>query len=288
MQGTVAQVVSLVTYGNQYLSNGGDSLVSDFYPSNSTFKFCKMVSFIDLVQDKKKCVPIPYSNDPITWFSHLAKEKYKTLRISYFKSGRTDVPDRMLAGFVGGGGKWLIEAIGPQGSDFWEANWIVGNKDDPDKKVWLVAYRRVAASESTRSFSALDPAALKATLKRNLGAILGFCRKNKIEAFPKFFETALLSLDSDSPLDGVGYPGIVPKHALSLDARQLLGAAQAAWVFGGMGSWNDLGFTGEEKTIYDGLSEELYLLIINAILYATNTSNNRAPQSAVKSPWKFW
>ena len=45
-----------------------------------------------------------------------------------------------------------------------------------------------------------------------------------------------------------------------LPAAQLLGAAQSAWVFGGMGSWNDLGFEGEDQALYDRLSEELYRL----------------------------
>jgi hypothetical protein len=63
---------------------------------------------------------------------------------------------------------------------------------------------------------------------------------------------------------------------MSLEAKQLLGAVQTAWVFGGMGTWNDLGFEGDDRREYDALSGELFLLLNQAICGAVNTTSGVA------------
>ena len=66
-------------------------------------------------------------------------------------------------------------------------------------------------------------------------------------------------------------PDLARGGRLPLDARQILGAAQAAWVFGGMGSWNDLGFEGHAQDEYTALSDELFSLLNQAICEAANS-----------------
>jgi hypothetical protein len=66
--------------------------------------------------------------------------------------GTQNVPDRMLAGFVGGGGRWLIEAVNPPGSDDWPARWEVGDRTRADRKIWRVTYGRVSRAQITHSF----------------------------------------------------------------------------------------------------------------------------------------
>ena len=58
----------------------------------------------------------------------------------------------------------------------------------------------------------------------------------------------------------------------SLAAQQLLFGGSTAWVFGGMGWWNDMGF--EDKAInekYKQISDELYGLLLKSIISATNS-----------------
>jgi hypothetical protein len=56
------------------------------------------------------------------------------------------------------------------------------------------------------------------------------------------------------------------------DARSvLISPAQAAWVFGGMGSWNDQGFDGQTQDRYERLSENLYKLLNRVIVTAANS-----------------
>ncbi len=65
---------------------------------------------------------------------------------------------------------------------------------------------------------------------------------------------------------------MVPAAGYSLDARQLLAMASRAWVFGGMGSWNDIGFTDAARNEeYRRVSQELYRAVTDAIRDAANS-----------------
>lgn len=78
---------------------------------------------------------------------------------------------------------------------------------------------------------------------------------------------------ANDPLALVYHKDLVPEGLLSLSARQILAACQAAWVFGGMGSWNDLAFDGQEQSRYRGLSNELFALLNMAICASVNSTD---------------
>ena len=66
----------------------------------------------------------------------------------------------------------------------------------------------------------------------------------------------------DLTVEGVGAPLAVC----------LLDACQSAWVFGGMGSWNDMGFEGVDQKDYDRVSQQLFAALNETIQAATNAS----------------
>jgi hypothetical protein len=65
---------------------------------------------------------------------------------------------------------------------------------------------------------------------------------------------------------------LAPDGCLTPLAIWLLDACQSAWVFGGMGSWNDMAFQGEVQVEYVRMSERLFLTLNEAIQAAANTS----------------
>jgi hypothetical protein len=272
MQATIAQTVSLATFGNAYLAGAPEAYPADFYPRNSTFRFCKAVRFMDLQREAGGGPESPFAADPDAFFQRLKAEGFLGLRVFHAPSQGSAVPDRMTVGFMGGGGRWLLEAIGPKTSDLWQARWSLGNQNDPEQKIWDVAYGRVAAGVRTANVSAGQLEPLKARLAGNLLSMAAFARRQKLDGFAASFESASVRLDAAEPFEGLYHPDIAPKSLLSQTACQLLSAAQAAWVFGGMGSWNDLRFEGKDQKTYDKLSEELYQLLNAAIVQATNTA----------------
>jgi hypothetical protein len=272
MQGPIAQIIALTTFGNVFLADSSDTRLTNFYPSNSTFAFCKEVRFVDMKRQGEKREELQYADDPHSFFERLKDEGYKALRMRYAPSGEKRVSDRMLVGFIGGGGRWLIEVVGLNGSDYWEARWTVGNGDDPENRIWHVAYGRIASGISTEDLGPHDHDQLKSRLSDNLRSIAEFARRQRLDGFAARFDAALAKIDSDEPLKDVYHTDIAPAGALPEDACRLLAAAQAAWMFGGMGSWNDLGFDGAYQETYNKLSDQLYRLLIAAIVQAANMS----------------
>jgi hypothetical protein len=91
-------------------------------------------------------------------------------------------------------------------------------------------------------------------------------------SFADCFGKAIESLTgTDDPKHGY-HRNLAPIGLLSDQAARTLDACQASWVFGGMGSWNDLGFDGEDQRLYERGSERLFRAINAAIAAATNTA----------------
>ncbi|WDP91205.1 MAG: hypothetical protein HUN04_16485 [Desulfobacter sp.] len=286
MQGPIAQIIALTIYGNSFIQ-GFTSDIGPFFPENSTFTFCEYVKFVDIDNKEEKL----YAKSPVDWFEKLKKEGVFAFRLVYGPSGDKDISDRMSVGFVGGGGRWLIETISPNGSDYWEARWEVGNQNHPKKLIWQVTYGRIASGEKTLIYENLDGSKIKAELSSNLVEISKFARSHDLEGFANAFDKGLSALNSDKPYSDVYHKDISPDNFLDLEATQLIAASQAAWVFGGMGSWNDLGFDGKEQDVYEKLSDDLYRLLNDSYLMAAN-SNLNIDQELIKITgakwWEFW
>jgi hypothetical protein len=118
--------------------------------------------------------------------------------------------------------------------------------------------------------------ALRQDLMTVLSGIEAFAARHKLEHFAGAFRKATGLLSSDHPLAETYHPDLAPTAAMPLEAKQLLGAVQAAWVFGGMGTWNDLGFDGDDQRENDALSGELFLLLNQTLCSAINTTSGAA------------
>lgn len=272
MTGTIAQAVAITIHGNSILQRRLALEGDEFQERNSTFKFCESVNFIEHLSDPSKGNETLYAANVRDWFERLGREGAVGFRLSYGASGERTVPDRKLAGFVGGGGQWLIEARGPGSSDFWQPRWQIGNRGSRDRRIWRVFYDRVLSKMPLTEVRPENLQPLRLELKQCLEQIAQFARAQKLELFAQAFESGIARLESPDPLADAGYPDIAPPGFLSPAANQLLGCAQDAWVFGGMGSWNDLGFEGEVQARYDQLSEQLYQLLNRVIVAAANSS----------------
>jgi len=267
MQGTIAQLLSITAYGNQFLSGHLDE---GFFPEHSVFQFCNFVKFVDLQSSEAQWLEKEFAADPIAWFQKLKAIEVIQLRVRYISTNDRGISDRMSVAFVGGGGRWLIEAVKPSRSDFWVAKWEVGDRDDPDRQIWNVKYERIL-QDSHRSEQPLPSAEdVKDQLKITLQKISEFAHKNDCSGFGKCFDRAINAL-TEQPSRRDGEYELFPDGYAPPEYQQLLSACQSAWVFGGMGSWNDLWFDdGETNKEYDTLSDELFNLINLSLMVASN------------------
>lgn len=293
MQGPIAQIAALTTYGNAALSAKRDLKQLEFYPGNTTFQFCEHVQFVDLQSTGERWDEERYADDPLQWVARLKKEGTSRLQLIHLTNdgerlGDGRAPDRMTVGFVGGGGRWLIEAVSSGSSAYWEARWEVGDQGRPDHRIWQVTYVRCPRDQPHYRHERIELEELKAAMRQTLLKIADFAFAHDLQGFANAFNSGLSKLDSQRPLSGTYHPDIAPARFLPLAALQLLGASQSAWVFGGMGSWNDLGFEGEDQILYDKISEQLFQLLNKAICVAANSSAGMATRSQRRPWWRLW
>jgi hypothetical protein len=271
MNGHIANAVAVVCAGNQFVA-GKD--ISGFWPDASVFNFMKLVEFRHPPASGVDTDEYPLvAADPMEWFGTL--KGMRGLRLHNVKPERgphqqLDVPDRMLAAFVGGGQRWLIEVAGEEESELWEAFHRVGDRNDRERRIWMCTH----ILQGTAPRLELDADALKLDeavmrFREALVAIEIFASEAMHDNFADIFRDSIAAIDAGKPTIDQGemsrFTGFDDRHAA------LFEACSRAWVFGGMGSWNDLGESGER---YDRVSQDLYESL-NDCIAALATSTYR-------------
>lgn len=280
MTGPVDQCISLASYGNEFLKSG--QLIS-FYPENRSFQFCKRVLF----SETRKDIDASGSNEsvntfnPNTWFDFLKKNNCIKIRLAHFTSEKQVLArDYQLAGFVGGGGPWLIETVFEKSSDLWANNWQVTNRHDPERKIWTVQYVRIKQHVPSINLQ-FDPVEIKNDLNETLTAISAFAEKQKLNFWKDWFDRAIKTLQSQNPEALFFRQDMLVQKNHPLIARQLIYGGGNSFVFGGMGSWNDISFQQAEiQKEYEKISAQLYDIMNQAILCGINYENHEIPGQA--------
>lgn len=272
MNGELAQLIAITSYGNHFLNNG--NILDDFYPTNTTFLSCETVEFVEyresffFSKEKEKVV----ATTPTNWFKKLKKGGCRKLRLYFqFSEDQSLVQDHKMAGMLGGGGNWLIEAIYEDYSDFWIDRWILDDNKSANQTTWKVSYILLESLEPIINLQ-FDLETAKGNLNQTLTKISDFASQHNFQEWVKVFEEAKAILFSTNPIENYYFHDIIDSVNYSLTAQQVLFAAGRAWVFGGMGSWNDISFDNEEDNIrYEELSAELYNKIIQSIIASVNS-----------------
>lgn len=268
MQGTIVQTLGLVLASN---ARQRDIDLEPFWPEASIFRFCAFVRFVDgkrrgLFRRAGKLI----SPDPNAWIERNTAFGHGA-RVHVVPRNDPNIPDRHSVGFVGGGPRWLIEIVGAQTSELWESDWAVIDQNAPEQRIWGVQYVRLADAWQGEAPAHRPLSAIRADLEEVLPTIAEFAKDHELENFSESFAQSVALLQPDGPARSAYHADLAPKGLLSDDAERLLAAAQTAWVFGAMGSWNDVWFEGDWAT-YTELSDKLFSLLIEGAAAATNSS----------------
>ncbi len=271
MVSTLTQLISLVSYGNDFLSKGN---IQSEFNNNSVFQFCKNVYFRKNLNIVSNIFNNIIANNPSGWLELLKKKRCKKLRLHYLPPVTTH-EDKMLpymmAGFIGGGGTWIIEAIYNHRVEFWKNSWEAKYKDTEANKIWEVNYYKIKL-EYIKPNIKYNINSIKLNFEATIDELIQFCYCNKLDYWSEIFKKAKLVLKSKNPSETYYHKDLIVLENCNLEEQQLLFSAGAAWVFGGMGSWNDLGFDSDEDNAkYRDLSSKLYNLIIDIVLLVTNS-----------------
>lgn len=277
MNGPIAQIVALTCYGNALL---GGQRIEPFFPGNSTCTFCDRVSFIVLEKSfLGKAKEKEVAKTPDEWFNFLKSQGARGIRLSRTPANDPNISDRMSAGFVGGGGTWNMEVLLPKKrSEYWVARWDVWNQKAPENRIWRVTYGRVS-SGATADQEPRPLADIATRMTKSLRDIHAFSQKHQCGGFTKCFSDALDTIESKGKNLHGYHRVLAPDGLLSEEAMAILHASQSAWVFGGMGSWNDMGFDGDDQKEYERVSEGLFQTVNEVIAAAANSTCKKLEQA---------
>lgn len=288
MNGPIAQFVALTCYGNASLQGAA---VGEFFSKNSTCVFCDRVAFVAVERSfLRKPKEKEVAKTPEEWFTFLRSSGALGIRLSRTPQNIPHISDRMAAGLVGGGGTWSMEVLLPNNrSQFWRVRWDVWNQHAPEQRIWRVTYGRISERATIES-KAADLQSTAEALAAALRDIHAFSTEQNLEGFTQCFEDALDTLESGGKNLHGYHKDLAPADHLPVPATSILDACQRAWVFGGMGSWNDMGFDGDDQKRYERVSEQLFRVVNQAISEAANQSYYRLEQgaeggAAYHAPW---
>lgn len=266
MQLPILRALAMVAVGNAALKGRN---VSGFYPSDPIFRYSESLDFLTPREagDLKGV-----ARGPSDWFGKLAKRKCKGLRLHNApmqqnqKFGHID--ERLLVGMVGGGPRWLIEAVYGDHSELWEGFDRIGDQKAADQKIWLSAYILIGEAQSAPS---VDTNVKSATtnLRDALLNVEAVARAMPDAPFADAFAGARATLEGKDPgltVDFLRYTQMKP------EAERLLKAAGRGWVFGAMGSWNDLAPDAALKPRYESASKTLFTALSRAVLVSANST----------------
>jgi hypothetical protein len=156
-------------------------------------------------------------------------------------------------------------------SEYWVARWEVWDQNAPDKRIWRVTYGRLKQSK-TGPLTAHDLTKATQELYESLKDARAFSARQKTDGFTRCFDEALDTMLTGGRNRHGYHQDLAPSGFLSNEAAALLDACQKSWVFGGMGSWNDLGFKGEDQKEYERVSERLFQAVNSAIEEAATST----------------
>jgi len=269
MQGSVHQALTLTVSGNAFLQRRE---IGPFWPENDAFVFCREVRFVK----EGPSTPLVVAADPEVWLKQLA-EKRAGLKFHLVPRNGPRISDMMAVGFANGGARLLIEAIVPdQAATCWEGHWeLTDDPQDsaPDRRIWSVTYSCLPSLFLPQWPAERSLVEIEADLAGILEALADFVeRAAPEEAMPGWidnFRSARSTLEQKSEWRRSD-PS--PAGFLSSAALRLLHAAQAGWVFGGMGAWNDGAYWGSAEAEGDRLSEALFALLNEAVPAVANSS----------------
>ncbi len=277
MDGEVAQLAALVISANHRLANPGDPM--EWFADQRAFASCGRIQF--RAAEKRRfggLRHVPVAETPNLWLdllagSGVARVVMSCTRLDQTPGSNDTLPDRIAAGFAGGGSLWTMATeTGDGGALCWEPGWRAAFPTAKDGRIWEANYM---AQPCSGPENGPDVATAGATLFDALTASKSFAEAHQFTQVAGIFTSALCLLEGKpDPRPVPRPPG--PADTLEGPARNLLFAGQRGWTFDNLSLWRDQDFSADIWTRYAELSEALYCAVTTAIKSAVNSSVSTA------------
>ena len=265
MDAAVAQLAALVAHGNAALA--GDAEAGSRVTAGSTFRYVREVRFER--QEGSPPATTHVDADASGWYRHLAEWGVTALWLDPRPLAVPTLAPHLLAAWANGSRVSIVtEGVEPR------QRWIASSTVDraptaEDERVWAIH----CVGRPDIAHLAPRPTIPEATaeLETLVRAARELARRMDETFWGGQLERALDRLTDDSPATK-HHDDVLPPSA-ELDRRRLFAAAVGAYVFGGMGTWNDVGPPPDDEEAnaeYDRVTPALYAAVLDAVAAAVN------------------
>ncbi len=276
MDGTLALAIAMTNHGNEYLS-GKMSTPPELPARNTTFQYVDTITFPEeAVPDRLASLEreaaktelgrsenLSTQGPTATWFLKLKRRRASRLELNKV-SAPSELPERIRTAFAGGV-DWVIQVSYPDALEVWIPRWT-----HQGGRLWTIRCAGEFTHEPlSRWWPPIEQAS--ASLEKAVRAAADLCERGHEEWFAQRFRESLSLLESKDR-EAPYHPDMVADDFPAPSARPLLAAAVRAWLFGGMGSFNDVGFQDLAlDDAYGRIADELYKSVLDAIFSSVNS-----------------
>ncbi|ASR55458.1 hypothetical protein ACT17Q_02965 [Cellulomonas sp. CW35] len=268
MNGELANVIALALHGSAWLADPSGP-PPELERTSSTFQFVGAFQ----VEPPPRRWKRDATMDGATWFRWLREQGVERLWLATPDRVRGPLAPHVGAAFANGG-QWAVLATGRR-SSVWVPRWEVGDAHRADRRIWDV--RLVGSwAEGVAPPQRAPVGTALAGLTTVLEAAEALAREQDLDSWATWFAGALEQARSGHA-EIPYHADMAPCPPVTPEARHLLGVAARSWVFGGMGSWNDVWMQDDEaQARYDAVTGALYRAVVDACVVATNADLDRS------------
>jgi hypothetical protein len=245
VNGELAEAVSLVSYGNFFFRAHAkrDAVLSS---GHSAFRYVKTTRFI-YREYAWRIIPVDkeVATSPDAWFLWLKTHNVTTLQLAITIERR-----------------WVIRALSERGICIWRPTLHYAG-DRRNGAVWNLTCKG-SLERGARYRKELGVDIATDNLRYALDAATTFAGAEGMHEWQQRFVEAKSTLDL-GPVAIPYHPDLLVRSAD--DAHRLAAASAKAWVFKGMGSWDDLKIPRAE---YRKVTAALYDAVLDALAAAVN------------------
>ncbi len=203
------------------------------------------------------------AKDPNDWFTYLKNNKFTKLHLIYKPELKLKMKPHYKKFFDSKSNSWYIFAEKDSKYDVWKQKWQAENGEA------ISYYYLLIEAMEIDKISTLSLETTIRFLKIILNELIEFTTRNELTNWTNVFQTALDKFNINNPSELLS-DEYLPTECYSLEAKQILTACDQAWVFGGMGSWNDIVHV-DNYDIYRRLTDNLYDTLNNSVAAAINS-----------------
>ncbi len=256
MNGEFHQMLLVTALGNGYLISGTD-------PSSKELEQTSTVE-VSFTEGENQ----PHSS----WRDWIEQRRANGDQRLMMVSAPVAGSEWQTSGFAGGGAPSAIATLGTDRPLLWRPEWKVERRRSQSRwRVIYTGYEYTPAMQAGHQFIAMSDMFVQlgkalwqiGQLAEEIGE--GFWKQN-------FFDPAIEMLDDRTPSRKFAFE-LPPVY--TDDSWRLLNAIYKSWVFGGMGSWNDVppysAHENGKSEEYDRCSGELYAALLQGARTAVNS-----------------